>query len=199
MATLKIQNISFKRENKPILTNINFQFSEKKIIGLIGNSGIGKSTLANIIAGHLKADQGKIFLEDKEVLAPTREIIIVHQEDDLFPWLTVEGQLDFVNFNNFPKEEIDKLLEHFSLVEFKSFYPYQLSGGMKKRLSLLRALIINPKWIILDEALSSLDKETALKILDTIIPFSKKKNIGLIIITHQNELFSNYLDEVIRI
>lgn len=199
MATLKIKNISFKRENKPILQNIDFQLSANKIIGLIGSSGIGKSTLANIVAGHLKADQGKIYLDEREVSAPTREIIIVHQENDLFPWLTVERQLDFVNFNKFPKEEIENLLKHFSLLEFKSFYPYQLSGGMKKRLSLLRALIINPKWIILDEALSSLDKETALKILDTIIPFSKKKNIGLIIITHQNELFSNYLEEIIRI
>ncbi len=199
MASLKIENLNFRRAKKSIFTNFNLLINESRIVGLVGESGKGKTTLASLIAGHLIPDSGSIYLNEIKITAPLRDIIIVHQEDDLFPWLSVEDQLKFVNFKNYNELEIDNLLKHFSLFEYKKFFPYQLSGGMKKRLSLLRALIVNPKWIILDEALSSLDKEIAYKILDVIIPYTKDKKIGLIIITHQEELFSNYLEEIIRI
>ncbi len=196
MESLKIKNLNFKFEKKVIFENYSLELPLHKIYALIGPSGIGKSTLAHLVSGHLQPNSGEIFLKNKLISKPTRQIFIVHQEDDLFPWLTVLEQLKFTSSS---LEEILPLLEIFKLSESINLYPHELSGGMKKRLALLRAELIGAKVLILDETFSSLNKLLIDEILLEMIPRWKEKGMTIVFITHHLDYIKNYIDQVVSL
>jgi NitT/TauT family transport system ATP-binding protein len=194
MDYLKIEAITFHFEQKIIFNQFNLELPAGKIYALVGPSGIGKSTFAHLIAGHLKPDSGSIKLGSKEILKPQKDIFIVHQEDDLFPWLNVIEQLKFVEQD---KDKMLSLLKTFKLEDSLSLYPHELSGGMKKRLALIRALLVKAKVLILDETLNSLNASLREEILNEMIPRFRAEGTTVIFITHHLDEIKNYIDQVI--
>jgi ABC-type nitrate/sulfonate/bicarbonate transport system ATPase subunit len=195
MESLKVSNLYFHFDSLTIFNNYSTELELGKIYALIGSSGVGKSTFAHLISGHLTPDSGEIFLGNTKITKPSRDIFIVHQEDDLFPWLTVIQQLEFVGATS---EVIEELLYIFKLQDSKNLYPYELSGGMKKRLALIRAELVGAKVLILDETLSSLNKSMLQDILNEMIPRWKKKNTTVILITHHLDEIKEYVERVIN-
>lgn len=194
VATLKINNLTFHFEFKIIFKDFSLEIALGKTYALVGPSGIGKSTFAHLIAGHLTPDSGEIFLDDRKIEKPLRDIFIVHQEDDLFPWQTVEEQLEFVGAT---KEAIESLLNLFKLSDSRSLYPRELSGGMKKRLALIRAELMGAKVLILDETLNSLNRSMLRDILNEMVPRWKQQGITVIFITHHLDEIKDFVDHVI--
>ena len=198
MEKLVIENLTMifeatKAEDaKVVFKDFSLEIDLGKIYALTGESGIGKSTLAHIVAGHSKAQSGIIKLNGEIVSKPTRDIFIVHQENDLFPWQNVEEQLLFTGANS---EEIAKFLKIFKLDDSKHLFPHELSGGMKKRLALIRAQLLKPKVLFLDETLGSLDRNLIREILHEMIPLWRQEKTTVIFITHHFEELKEFVDQ----
>jgi NitT/TauT family transport system ATP-binding protein len=152
--------------SKTVVQDCSFTVESGKFTVLIGPSGCGKTTLINLIAGYDLANSGAIALDDIAVRAPGLERLVVFQETALFPWMTT---LDNVMYGPLvqrqrPREEIEKaavdLLRRVGLSEFLSKYPMQLSGGMQRRAELARALINDPRLLLMDEPFRGLDALT---------------------------------------
>ena len=155
-----VQHISYAYTKKAasrsnlVLSNITFHIQAGEFVSILGHSGCGKTTLVNILAGYLSAGAGTILINNKKIRAPGRDRIVVNQENDVFPWMTVWDNMRLVNAN---KETIHTCAKLVGLSDVLNYYPNALSGGMKKRLSLARALVVNPDFLILDEPFASLD------------------------------------------
>lgn len=184
---IDIKNISFSYptnnyiKEKHILADINLNVKNGEFVSMLGRSGCGKTTLANILAGYLVAQTGSILINNVEVKKPGKSRIVVNQENDLFPWMTVWENMKLVKSN---EQEINKYLKLVGLEDCKQYFPNHLSGGMKKRLSLARALVVNPDFLILDEPFDSLDyhmRETLHLELDRIFSSTKKTTL---LVTH---------------
>lgn len=160
---IEIKNISFSynlnRDSKkrPVLKNLNLEIKQGEFVALLGPSGCGKTTLVNILAGYLTPDDGEIMINNVVIKKPGKNRIVVNQENDLFDWMTVYQNMRIVVSDELI---ISKFLKLTGLDKFRSDFPHNLSGGMKKRLSFARALSVNPKFLILDEPFSSLDTST---------------------------------------
>lgn len=182
-----IKNLSFfypidnHGRQKRILDNISFNIKDGEFVSILGRSGCGKTTLVNILAGYLVAEKGKVLIGNIEVIKPGKNRIVVNQENDLFEWMTVWENMKLVNNN---EEDINKCLKLVGLNDVWQYFPNKLSGGMKKRLSLARALVVNPNFLILDEPFVSLDHLTREELhigLDRIFSLTKKTTL---LVTH---------------
>jgi NitT/TauT family transport system ATP-binding protein len=198
MESLVIKNLNFRFKNAEtsLFSNWNLRLKQGHICAIVGPSGIGKTSLGLMIAGHIKPDSGEISWNEKIVLKPRRDIFLIHQEDDLFPWLNVYEQLKFVGGTS---EQIENLLKQFKLTDFKNYYPYQLSGGMKKRLAIMRAECAGASLLILDETLSSLDKILLKEILTEMVPHWRSVGKTVVLITHQLDDVKEFVDTIVKI
>lgn len=184
---INIKNISFSypasnhiRENL-VLTGINFNIKDGEFVSILGRSGCGKTTLANILAGYLVAQNGKVLINNVAVKKPGKNRIVVNQENDLFTWMTVWENMKLVNSD---ERNIYKSLKLVGLDRHRQYFPNKLSVGMKKRLSLARALTVNPSFLILDEPFASLDHRIREELhigLDKIFSFTKRTTL---LVTH---------------
>lgn len=168
-------------EKRPVFAGLSFDIKEGEFVSVLGRSGCGKTTLANILAGYLNIEEGKVLINNVEVKKPGKNRIVVNQENDLFEWMTVLENMRLVSDDNI---SINKYLKLVGLNEFKQDLPKNLSGGMKKRLSLARALAVNPKFLILDEPFASLDHRTREELhleLDHLFTRTKKTTL---LVTH---------------
>lgn len=191
---LKLKNID-KYYDKKILDNVNLEVKDIGVLALIGPSGSGKSTLLRLIAGLEDFEKGSIELNgfklEKDNLEEFRkEVGFVFQDHNLFSHLTILQNICLVLekvHKRDPKEakvEVEKLLDQFGLIEHKDKYPHQISGGQSQRVSIVRALAIKPKIILLDEPTSSLDPVLTYEVLVAIQKLiDQKKNV--IIVTHE--------------
>ncbi len=149
-----------------VLENCSFGLQPERLTVLIGPSGCGKSTLVNILAGYEEPDGGEVKLFGGAVSGPSAERLVVFQETALFPWMTTFQNVIYGPLvqRSKAREEIEVdavvLLEHVGLKDFKDKYPSQLSGGMQRRAELARAIINNPKLMMLDEPFRGLDAMT---------------------------------------
>lgn len=166
---LSLKNISKKYETKEkttiALDNVNLTINEGEFVCFVGPSGCGKSTLLNIISGHDHATGGEITLKGKPITHPSPDRMVVFQEAGLFPWLNVWDNVAFgLQFQNLSKDEInsrvEKYLKMVHLLSFAKNQPHQLSGGMKQRVSIARALATEPDILLMDEPFSALDAQT---------------------------------------
>jgi len=182
---VQVTNLSFEFiEGRPLFENLNFSLEHGQCLGITGPSGCGKSTLAQVIAGHLRPKSGHIVIDGKPVTGkPQRDIFLVHQDSDLFPWLTVEKQVAFGMKYPDPAE-VRKLIGLTKLGGFEEYFPYQLSGGTKKRLSIARSLAVNPKLLIFDESFSSLDFDLRMEIFTDLKEIWRATRTTIIVISH---------------
>jgi NitT/TauT family transport system ATP-binding protein len=185
---LKIRELGFTfnsihgNKTKKILSELSLNIESGELISILGPSGCGKTTLANLIAGYLKPSNGKIVLNEKEIGFPGKDRFVINQENDLFEWMTVKENIEFVT-----KKPIKKYLEIVHLNGSENKYPHELSGGMKKRASIARALALEPDILIFDEAFSSLDYQVKEKIYLEILNIWEKTKKTIILITHDIE------------
>ncbi|MBH1942519.1 ABC transporter ATP-binding protein [Mobilitalea sibirica] len=186
---IKIKNIHKTFDDMEILKNINFDVEEGTFLSLIGPSGCGKSTLINIIAGLEKATSGQVTVDDAEVKGTHTDRIMVFQNAALFPWLNVYDNITFglKNICKNPdeiREKTEDILRKVHLSKFKNYYPYQLSGGMKQRVSIARSLVMNPRILLMDEPFSALDEQTRMLLHDELQQIWMETKKTIIFVTH---------------
>ncbi|MBI4725125.1 MAG: ABC transporter ATP-binding protein, partial [Rhodomicrobium sp.] len=149
-----------------VLDDVNLNLYDNEIVALLGRSGSGKSTLLRIISGLMPASDGEVDIEGRPVKGPASGLAMVFQSFALFPWLTVLENVELgLEAQGVPQEERRKralaAIDLIGLDGFETAYPKELSGGMRQRVGLARALVVNPKVLLMDEPFSALDVLTA--------------------------------------
>lgn len=179
---MELRDITKLYNNNIILKNINIKFQEGKVLSILGPSGCGKTTLLNIIAGLVKQDSGEL------VNLKNKKISYVFQEPRLLNNMTVYENIKFVLLNEKgyekKEEEIEVYLEETGLLEYKDYYPNELSGGMKQRVSLVRAFIYSSDVILMDEPFQSLDLQLKLSLITYFKKLWEKDRRSIIFVTH---------------
>lgn len=164
-----------------VLDNISLEFPKEKTTCILGPSGCGKTTLLNILAGLTPKDSGELFGFESEKS-------YIFQEDRLIPWKNVKENLELVLKGKMDKKEaqrlIDKYLSLANLEEYKKYYPYELSGGMRQRINILRAFIYPSRLIIMDEPFKSLDINNKKILMDFFMDLREKDRKTCIMVTH---------------
>lgn len=190
---LKINKISKSFINNKVehrvLENISFEINEGEFVSLLGPSGCGKTTLLSIIGGFLPASSGEILLDGNKVTKPGIDRAFIFQNYALFPWKTVKSNVEFpMKQQNMKKEDIDKklryLFEMSHLTGKENLYPNQLSGGMKQRVALIRALACNPKVLLMDEPLGAVDYQMRNNLQAELENIWLKNKIIAVMVTH---------------
>jgi NitT/TauT family transport system ATP-binding protein len=197
---LTVHNIShhFKNEEGAIihaLSNVSFSIERGKFVCIVGPSGCGKSTLLRIILGLEPQSRGTL---DRSYRKPT----MVFQNFALFPWLTVFDNIGFgLKMQGKKREEAEKIIEEkieeVGLSGFEDKYPRELSGGMRQRVGIARALAVSPDILFMDEPFSSLDSMTARKLKDDLKIIWKKYSMTIVMVTHLLEEAVELADEII--
>jgi NitT/TauT family transport system ATP-binding protein len=172
-----------------------------RIVGIVGPSGCGKSSLLAVLAGIRKPTSGRLVWHvdpgDKR-----HPISMVFQKDTLLPWLTVEGNVRlFYKLNRSRKngadERVEELLKLAGLVDFRGAHPYQLSGGMRRRVAFIAAMAAVPRLLLLDEPFSSLDEPTRVAIHQDVLNIVRKTDTTVILVTHDLAEAVSLCDEVV--
>jgi nitrate/nitrite transport system ATP-binding protein len=175
-----------------VLKDINLNIERGEYVSIIGHSGCGKSTMLNIIAGLTEATIGCVLLEDREVNAPGPDRAVVFQNHSLLPWLTVYQNVqlgvDKVFSKSKSRAERDAwILHNLNLVQMthaKDKRPSEISGGMKQRVGIARALAMEPKVLLLDEPFGALDALTRAHLQDSVMALHQKLGNTIVMITH---------------
>ena len=186
--TIKIKEKIFhnKHNNSKILVlkDIDIKIKTNEFLCIVGPSGCGKTTLMNMIGGLVKSD-GHILNFNKNRKNEDENFGYVFQTSRLLPWLTVKENVALVcNKNKFDESKVEDILENFGLKDFINYYPKSISGGMRRRVSLARAFINNPKVLLMDEPFVSLDQPTAENLYEVLINYWEKTKTTIILITH---------------
>jgi len=191
---LAIENVSknFQSASGTVLAldRVSLDVAEGEFVCLVGASGCGKSTLLNIIAGLEKPDSGTVRADGKPVTGPGRERLVMFQEPALFPWLDVFGNVLFglklkPNLTNRDRREVAKYyLELVGLSRFQHANIHELSGGMKQRVSLARALAPNPRVLLMDEPFAALDALTREQLYGDIQEIWAARRKTIVFVTH---------------
>lgn len=173
------------------LRDVKLEIHENEIVSIIGHSGCGKSTILNLIAGLDTISNGVILLEDRVISTPGPERAVVFQNHSLLPWLTVYQNIEMavkkVRDDLNPKEVKEHVMKYIDLVNLdhaKDKYPAEISGGMKQRVGIARALSIEPKVLLMDEPFGALDSLTRANLQDHLMRIQMQTGNTVIIITH---------------
>src|SRR5512132_2246893 len=175
-----------------VLRDVSLRVAKGEFIAIIGHSGCGKSTLLNVVAGLVKATGGGVILEDREVNAPGPDRAVVFQHHSLLPWLTVFENVQLAVDKVFRSHESrserrEWVMHNLALVHIehaKDKRPHEISGGMKQRVGIARALAMEPKVLLLDEPFGALDALTRARLQDSVMEIHGKLGNTVMIITH---------------
>ncbi|CAN7246782.1 taurine ABC transporter ATP-binding protein [Rhizobium sp. LjRoot254] len=196
MSHLTIKDVSLaypqaKGEGRPadILQNINLSFDDNQFIVVIGRSGSGKTSLLNLVAGFLQPSRGGISVDSKPVAGPGSDRAVVFQDDALYPWLNARENIGFpLKLRNVPKAVRDaraeELLDLVGLSGSGGRKIWELSGGMRQRVGIARALASNPKFLLMDEPLGALDALTRSRMQGLLLKVWQASRTGVLLITH---------------
>ncbi len=188
--TLEIKNLSYSFGDNHILKDINIYVKENEMVAIVGSSGVGKSTLFNLIAGVLKKQSGKISINDSDDYIG--KVAYMLQKDLLFEHKTIINNviLPLIIAKVDKKtalEEGRKILKQFNLEKYADKYPKQLSGGMRQRVALIRTYMFKRNIFLLDEAFSALDAITKKELHKWYLNLKKEFNLTTLLITHDIE------------
>ena len=179
-----------KDKQDVILENVNLQVEEREFLCILGPSGCGKTTLLRCIAGFEKYS-GTILVDGVSKTEPGTDRIMVFQDfNQLFPWKTVEKNIQYplkiggIRDSAVLKRMSDEALEKVKLTEFAGYYPYQLSGGMKQRIAIAKALALKPKIILMDEPFAALDAMTRRDLQNELLKLADEESCTFIFVTH---------------
>jgi len=184
-----------------VLKNIAFSIDEGSFTCFLGPSGCGKSTLLRIIAGFDRPTDGRVLINGLEVTAPSPEHVFIFQEDGLFPWMTALENVSIgARHISNPDEKISEVLEYLDLVGLKGFedyYPHELSGGMRRRAEVARALITNPGILFMDEPFGALDFVTRMQMREEMVNVHEMFESTILFITHDIDEALHLGDQII--
>jgi NitT/TauT family transport system ATP-binding protein len=171
------------------LNDINFRTHRREFLCIVGPSGCGKTTLVRILAGLEEKNSGQVLLQGKAVTEPGSDRGMVFQGYTLFPWLTVKKNVMFgLEVNGHGRHEAERQalqwLQLIGLERFADAYPYQLSGGMKQRVAIVRALANQPRILLMDEPFGALDAQTRCRMQAHLLEIWRKIDITIVFITH---------------
>jgi NitT/TauT family transport system ATP-binding protein len=191
-----------KRGEPPIhvLDRISLEVQNGEFVCLVGPSGCGKSTILNILGGFQTATSGEVIVEGEPVRGPDPRRIFVFQENGVFPWLTVE---DNIGFGLLRKQRAERkatvahYVEMVGLAGFERAYPRELSGGMRQRVELARALAANPEIIWMDEPFGALDYLTRLKMRADVVRIWQEERKTIVFVTHDIDEAVQLADRVV--
>ena len=191
------RNISFKysSNSRQILKDVDITIDNKKILGLFGDSGSGKSSLCKILAGHIKRYEGEVKIDGQDI--PKKgfdpvQLIYQHPEKVMNPKWKMHEVLEE------SWDVPDSLLEDFGIQKsWLNRWPAELSGGELQRFSVLRSLNPNTKFLIADEMTTMLDAITQVQIFESVLKIVKERNMGLLVVSHDRDLMDIICDEVI--
>ena len=190
---LRVENLSKTFDTRDgstlALKDINFSTHRREFLCIVGQSGCGKSTLVRILAGLEEPSAGDVLLEGKPVTEPGSDRGMVFQGYTLFPWLTVKKNVMFgPEVNGHGREEAERealqWLQLVGLEKFAESYPHQLSGGMKQRVAIVRALANQPRILLMDEPFGALDAQTRSRMQAHLLEIWRKIDITIVFITH---------------
>lgn len=197
---VKIDNVSKSYNKYSVIREISLDIEKGERVVILGPSGCGKTTLLRIVAGFIHPDQGKVIIDGnvvadngKCIVEPeNRQVGMVFQDLALWPHMSNYKNLEFgLKAKNIPKIEvrkrIDEIFEKVQMAQFKNVHPGELSGGQQQRIALARALVMQPKILLMDEPLSSLDADLSLTLRKEILRLQEELAITLIYVTHDRE------------
>lgn len=167
-----------------VLRHLNLSADPGEFVSIVGPSGCGKTTVAHIIAGFITPTAGRVMISQREVQGPGKDRILISQENDLFDWMTVDANMRLASTD---EETIGHWLQLVGLASSRRKYPSQLSGGMKKRASLARALAAQPACLIMDEPFASTDHHLKLKLHEELMHVYQSLRNTVVLVTHDLE------------
>jgi len=184
--------VAFPRSPAPVLRDIDLRIGRGEYVSVIGHSGCGKSTLLNVVAGLLKASRGAAILEGREVAEPGPDRAVVFQNHSLLPWLTCYENVRLAVDRTLAKqmsraERHDWTLHNLALVRMtqaRDKRPNEISGGMKQRIGIARALAMKPKILLMDEPFGALDALTRAHLQDQVMQIHAELRTTVMMITH---------------
>ena len=199
-----IKDLTKKFGDFTAVDHVNAEFSDGKLIALLGPSGCGKSTMLNMLSGILPSTEGKIFFDDEDVTdlpADKRGVGLVFQNYALYPHMTVLENVCFpLRIRGVPKKErIERAMKFINLVHIEEYLdrkPAELSGGQQQRVAITRALIKEPRLLLLDEPLSNLDAKLRVEMREEIRRIQKESGVTTIFVTHDQEEASSISDSI---
>jgi ABC-type nitrate/sulfonate/bicarbonate transport system ATPase subunit len=170
------------------LADISLVVEAGELVSLIGPSGCGKSTLLRLMAGLETLDAGELLVGNDPITGPSAERGLVFQDPNLFPWLTVRGNIQAGlvarGVLHAKRREVDEFMRLVGLEGFANAYPHHLSGGMAQRVALARALINHPRVLFLDEPLGALDAFTRMNLQDEVLRLWQMNRMTMLLVTH---------------
>lgn len=183
-----------------VLQNIELDVRDGELVCILGPSGCGKSTLLNIVGGFLPPTGGEVTIDGTPIREPDPRRIFVFQERGVFPWLTVEGNIGFGLSGLRVEEKAERIAHYVKLVGlagFENAYPQELSGGMKQRVEVARALAVNPDVLYLDEPFGALDSITRLVMRSELLRIWEAEKKTILFVTHDIEESCQLADRIV--
>ncbi|MFZ5597734.1 MAG: ABC transporter ATP-binding protein [Bacillota bacterium] len=172
-----------------VLSGVTAEILENEFVCIVGPSGSGKTTLLRIIGGLEQPDSGRVLIDGTEIKPERGDIGFVFQENSLFPWLNVEKNVTFgLNVKGVSSAEQKKVAQHYielvGLKGFENYYPQQLSGGMKQRAGIARAMAYSPRLLLMDEPFAALDAQTRNTMQKELLDIWSREKKTVIFVTH---------------
>lgn len=202
---IEIRNLSTGYyKDSSLLQNFNYIFEENKIYGILGESGIGKTTLLRTISGLMKPLSGEVIINGKKVKKVSSDVYMMHQNYTCFDWKNCLENILITKsikqrISNQDIEDAKEMLKLVSLDGCEQKYPKQLSGGMRQRLALARTLFMKPSILLMDEPLSALDEDTRKRMQNLILDFHKENGCTIIMVTHSSEEANYMCDKLLKL
>lgn len=198
MGYLKVNNLykeftSLKKKDiVPALKNLCFEVHPQELFVIVGPTGCGKTTLLNIIAGFQTPTKGEVLVDGRRVNKPSWQRTMVFQEYALFPWYTVRKNIEFgLEMKRIEKNKrrrkVEELIDLVELKGFEDAYPRELSGGMKQRVAIVRALAVEPSLFLMDEPFGSVDAQARENLQDILLKLWFKTKNTILFVTHSIE------------
>jgi NitT/TauT family transport system ATP-binding protein len=190
---IELNNASHSYDGLAVLENLSLNIGPNEFVVLVGPTGCGKTTLLNIISSYLRPQEGSLKINGA--------IRTVFQKDGLFPWLTVGENiamgLQSIQMTSQREKELDELLSMIQMEQFRDHYPHQLSGGMRQKVELARALAGDSNVLLMDEPFSSLDYQTRLRLRKELVLLLAKRCRTVIFVTHDIEEAAQLADRLL--
>ncbi len=180
------------QDSQPIIEDFTVDVFNRQFVSIVGPSGCGKSTLLNIIAGLLPATRGRVLIDGVEPKGPGPDRTMVFQDDAVFPWYTVSQNLEYgLRAVQMPQAErvaiVNRYLAMVGLADDRDKFPRQLSGGMRKRVDIARAMAVQPELLLMDEPFASLDVMTKERLQEEFLGIWNTTRLTVIFVTHDLE------------
>ena len=200
--TIREVGMVFRTDAGPLtaLERIDLDVRAGEFVCILGPSGCGKSTLLNIVGGFLAPTSGQVHIDGEIVRGPDPRRVFVFQERGVFPWLTVEGNIGFGLSRRTPRERAERIAHYVQLVGLSGFersYPQELSGGMKQRVEVARALAVNPDMLYLDEPFGALDSITRLTMRSELLRIWQAEKKTILFVTHDIDESVQLADRIV--